>query len=411
MHPGAGDSRPPDRGKVTHPGAPMPTFQPRQDTMATPSVKSSALGRLLAPAALGAAMLGACSDGQPLAAPEPGALPSPPAKTLVAFDCNGSTTARTLSCRAVNPATGGANAALIGGQGTYVQLSSTNVSYNPGTELFTADLTVQNLLNEAIGTPDGVTADPQGIQVFFHQGPVVTSGEGDITVDAPTGTFTAQDQPYYTYSEILAKDQVSSSQTWTLQMPPSVETFSFRLYVETDIQYLLVINEVLANPTAAVAIEQNGEWFEIYNAGTRPVNLQDLVIADSAASGRRPYHLISSPVLVPSGGYVTLGSTTNTTSNGGVTIDYAYGGALVLANSLDAVKIARVVGTDTLTIDRTQYASAAISAKDGVSRELINPALDNANMDGSNWADASVTAVYGAGGRGTPRAQNSTYTP
>jgi hypothetical protein len=79
------------------------------------------------------------------------------------------------------------------------------------------------------------------------------------------------------------------------------------------------------------------------------VNLQNLVIADSAASGRRPYHLIAASLVVPSGGYVVLGNTTNTTNNGGVPIDYAYGAALALANSLDAVKIARVYGTDTLT--------------------------------------------------------------
>jgi len=75
------------------------------------------------------------------------------------------------------------------------------------------------------------------------------------------------------------------------------------------------------------------------------------------------------------------------------------------------VKIGRVYGNDTLTIDRTQYSQASVSAKDGVSRELKNPALDNSNMDGSNWGDASVTAVYGSGGRGTPKAQNSAYTP
>lgn len=33
-------------------------------------------------------------------------------------------------------------------------------------------------------------------------------------------------------------------------------------------------------------------------------------------------------------------------------------------------------------------------------------------MDGSNWDTPLVTAVYGtSGGRGTPQAQNSTYTP
>ncbi|HYR11057.1 MAG TPA: hypothetical protein VEQ60_24970, partial [Longimicrobium sp.] len=89
----------------------------------------------------------------------------------------------------------------------------------------------------------------------------------------------------------------------------------------------------------------------------------------------------------------------------------AYGGSLAFANSLDALKVARVYGTDTLTLDRTQYSNASISAQEGISRELKNPALDNSNMDGSNWGSASVTSVYGAGGRGTPKAQNSTYTP
>jgi len=153
---------------------------------------------------------------------------------------------------------------------------------------------------------------------------------------------------------------------------------------------------------------------EMYNAGSRPVNLKGLVIADSAASGRRPYHLISTDLVVPSGGYVTVGGSTSSTNNGGATVDYSYGGALALASSLDAFKIARVYGTDTLTLDRTQYAQASTSAQDGVSRELKNPALDNSNMDGSNWASALVTSTYTNGtvtNRGTPKAQNSTYTP
>jgi hypothetical protein len=118
--------------------------------------------------------------------------------------------------------------------------------------------------------------------------------------------------------------------------------------------------------------------------------------------------------VVPPGGYVVLGGSTNSTTNLGAPVDYSWGGSVMLSNSLDAFKISRVYGTDTLTIDRTQYAQASVSAQDGVSRELKNPALDNSNMDGSNWASALVTATYTNGvetSRGTPRAQNSTYTP
>jgi hypothetical protein len=360
---------------------------------------------------LGAAVLGACSDVQPIA-PRQQARPIPQGM-LQALDCTASITEGTLRCAAAVPTAGQASGVIYGGQNFYVTLAASNLNYNAGTEIFELDVTVQNLMNEAIGTPDGTTPDPEGVRVFFYDDPVSIDGPGTVSVYEPDGTafFTSADQPYFAYPEILDKDEVSAAHTWTFQVQNGVNAFRFRVLIETDIQYLLVINEVMVNPSGPTVSDTDLEWFELYNAGTRTVDLQNLVIADSSASGRQPYHPIASPVNVPSGGYVVLGNSTNTTLNGGATVDYAYGGALSLANSLDAVKIARVYGTDTVTIDRTQYSNAAVSAQSGISRELKNPALDNSNMDGSNWASALVTAVYGSGGRGTPKAQNSTYTP
>jgi hypothetical protein len=372
-----------------------------------------ARARHLVPLVLFAAVLGACADRQPTALEGMNA-PDLPARVLQAFDCTANVRSATLRCEPARTGTGLASGVLIGGQNTYVRLASTNLSYDDQAEVFQFDATVQNLMNEAIGTPDGVVADPDGIQVFFVSEPATSGGTGEVTIlnATATGFFTAADQPYFAYPEILDKDETSSALTWQFGVPTTVTSFSFTVLLEADVQYLLVINEVLANPNGAVTSEQPLEWVELYNAGTRPVDLQNLVIADSAASGRRPYHLINTSVVVPSGGYVVLGGSTNTTLNGGAPVDYSYGTALnQLANSLDAVKIARVYGNDTLTVDRTQYAQASTSAKEGISRELKNPALDNSNMDGSNWDDAAVTAVYGSGGRGTPKAQNSTYTP
>ncbi len=380
--------------------------------MHSSTLRAPRMGQLLALFVLGSATA-ACSDGQPLGARNQ--TVKLPATTVQAMDCVATETA--MNCAPAAPATGGASAAIFSGQNIYVRLSSSNASYDAGTEIFSVDVTVQNLMNEAIGTPDGVTPDPEGIRVFFADGPSSTSGPGEVTVENADGTafLTAANQPFHRYTEVLSKDEVSSVKTWQFRKPASVTAFNFRVYLETDVQYLLVINEVLANPANFNATpDVTGEWVELYNAGTRPVDLQGLVIADSAASGRRPYHLISSSVVVAPGGYVVLGSTTNTTQNGGVPVDYAWGtGIINLQNSLDAFKISRLYGAapDTLTLDRTQYASAAVSAQDGVSRELKNPALDNSNMDGGNWADASVTSVYGPGGRGTPKAQNSAYTP
>jgi hypothetical protein len=362
----------------------------------------------LSAAAFALAAAAACSDGGP-ASPEP--ILRDPVEQVARLYCEATVATGRVRC-APTDGSGGPRTDLIGGQGQFLQLASSNVAYNAGTEEFSFDVTVQNLMPEAIGTPDGTVQDPNGIRVAFHTGPTVTGGTGVITVANAdgTGTFTGSNQPYFQYDEILSQNEVSGAKTWILSIPATVTTFAFSVVVSTEVQPLLVINELLANPGGTIT-DASGEWFEIYNAGARAVEMQGFVIADSAASGRRPYHLINSPLSVPAGGYVVLGNTTNTTNNGGVTVDYAYGSAMAFANSLDALKIARVFGTDTLTIDRTQYSSAAISAQNGISRELLNPALDNSNMDGSNWGDALVTAVYGPGGRGTPKAQNSTFTP
>jgi hypothetical protein len=208
---------------------------------------------------------------------------------------------------------------------------------------------------------------------------------------------------------------VSSAKHWQFNVPSTVTNFTFTVYISATTQAMLVINEVLTNPGGVIS-DANGEWFEVYNAGTRAVEMQGYIFADSSAAGRRPYNLINTSLVIQPGAYLVFGETANTTNNGGVPVDYVYGAGMTLANSLDAIKISRIFveasGTpDTLTIDYVHYASAAISAQNGIARELKNPALDNLEMDGSNWADALVTSVYGPGGRGTPKAQNSTFTP
>lgn len=352
---------------------------------------------------IAAAVLAAACADQPTA-PEPAAAPEN-AVAVAALDCRAVIATRQLTCG--ETASGSARRAVVGGQGTNVRLTSSNLSSAGG--VFSFDVTVQNLLPEAMGTPDGLRVDTAGISVFFASGPTVTGGTGSAAVANADGAgdFTADDQPYFRWNEKLAQGQVSSPRTWRIAYDPGVTAIGFRVYVRAELQPLLVINELMANPGGSIA-EAAGEWFEVYNAGRFPVQMQGMVIADSAAAGRRPYHRVAAALVVQPGAYATFGENANTTSNGGVPVDYVYGGALSLANTLDAVKVARVYGTDTLTLDRAQYATAP---QDGVSRELKNPALDNASIDGGNWADALATAVYGPGGRGTPKARNSTYTP
>ncbi len=322
-----------------------------------------------------------------------------PQGTRMVYDCQGGTTGSGWMTCSPSELSGGMN----------LWLTDSNLSVSGNVMRF--DLTVQNLMPEGVGTPDGVMVDTAGIRVFIASASagfaVAHNGDGDKALYSGGAA-----RPYFTYPQKLAKDEVSAARTLELTFTPGTTTFNFQLYVVAEVQPLLVINEVMVNPAGLTAADTDLEWFEVYNAGQLSVQMEGMLIADSAGSGRRPYHRIASSVVVPAGGYVVMGMSSNTTLNGGVPVDYAYGSGALVFNSVDAVKISRLYAAgDTLTLDRTQFANIGISSQSGVARELKNPWLDNSNMDGSNWGDASVTSVYGTGGRGTPKAQNSAYTP
>ncbi len=143
---------------------------------------------------------------------------------------------------------------ILGGQGMYVQLRSSNVSYDASTQIFRADVTVQNLTALNLGTPDGSTVT--GVKVFFHSGPTVTSGAGTVTVANAdgTGTFTGTDQPYFLYNEILPTGQVSSGKTWQWSVPSTVAFFTFQVLVDAAVQDFFVLTvSVLGGGTVTSA--------------------------------------------------------------------------------------------------------------------------------------------------------------
>src|SRR2546426_1041622 len=164
-------------------------------------------------------------------------MPSgPAAEPLVArlITCRADVRGGTLACSqpTLTP-TGRISADLVlGGQGTYVALRSSNVSYSAGTATFQADVTVENLTVLPLGTADGGTVT--GVKVFFSSGPTVTSGTGTVTVANPdgTGTFTGTSQPYFLYNEILPTGQVSSGKTWQWSVPSTVGFFTFQVLVD-----------------------------------------------------------------------------------------------------------------------------------------------------------------------------------
>jgi hypothetical protein len=192
-------------------------------------------------AALLAITAAACSDRANPVTPTPSGPGGEPSKplTVQALACRGDRGKLTLSCAPAGPEAGGpAGNITVGGQNVNVKVTSSNVAYNSGTGQFTFDVTVQNLIEQPMGTVDGTTLDPGGVRVFFSAGPTVTSGTGIASVlPDGFGTFTAAGQAFYQYNQVLVQNATSSARTWTLIMPPTVGTFDFLLYISAPVQF------------------------------------------------------------------------------------------------------------------------------------------------------------------------------
>jgi len=126
----------------------------------------------------------------------------------------------------------------LGQQGTNVSLAQVgNSTYDSGTQLFTINVTVQNLTTQPLGTTDGRTPSAQGIRVFFFILPTVYRGSGIVTIHNPSGTaaFTAAGQPYFQYAGLLPGNGTSDPAPWQFDVPTTALSFGFKVYVAVQL--------------------------------------------------------------------------------------------------------------------------------------------------------------------------------
>lgn len=157
----------------------------------------------------------------------------------------------------------------------------------------------------------------------------------------------------------------------------------------------IVINEIMANPDSVA--DSAGEYVELFNYGTTPIDLQNWIIADNFG-----VDTIKTSLVVPGGGYVLLGANADPALNGGIQVDFDFKSDIALANTADRFTLKDPTGT---TIDSVAYVSGGVSV--GASRGVMDPSADNSNVNGANWI--VQTSVYNTRDKGTPRAQNDGY--
>lgn len=174
-----------------------------------------------------------CTDRSPVG---PDSRPTGAFRMLALVACTVDTRAGTVVCRETGAGQGdGPSLAILGKN--QIKMASANVVSDTAAGRFSFDATVQNLLLEPIGTPDGITTT--GIKVFVESGPTATSytvgDTGRVWVVNADGqaTFSAANQPYFRYDTLLASNAVSAPKRWIYGLSKTVKTFSFTVRVFT----------------------------------------------------------------------------------------------------------------------------------------------------------------------------------
>ncbi len=162
----------------------------------------------------------------------------------------------------------------------------------------------------------------------------------------------------------------------------------------------LVLTEIHKNsdPTP----DETGEWFEVQNVSFAEVDLCGVLLSDLGTDT----HIVASSVRVGAGGYAVFGRSSDTATNGGVTVDYVFDGArFQLGNDEDELVLS-LAGAE---LDRVIYDQKLFPDVKGRSMQL--QVVDTTSNDtGANWCEG--TATYGTDGNvGTPGAVNDVCRP
>lgn len=158
------------------------------------------------------------------------------------------------------------------------------------------------------------------------------------------------------------------------------------------------INELMGDPANAESASW-GEWFEVRNNGSEPVDLQGWRIL-SGGSGQ-PAHTISASVIVPAGGYAVLGRGFDFNRNGGVNIDYNYFTGSSSTIWLDNNDYLVLLDGSQALVDSVSWTSLPR----GVTKGLRPGVAPVSNADGAEWGFSTTT--FGDGDYGTPGAENT----
>ena len=162
----------------------------------------------------------------------------------------------------------------------------------------------------------------------------------------------------------------------------------------------LIITEIMPDPTAVS--DANGEWFEIYNDTGVGLNLDGLGFMDDGSDD----FTVSGDLYLPADEYLVLGKSADTSTNGGLDVDYEYGSGMGLTNTSDEIHIY----TPSDFIDSVAWDNGATFPDQAGATIALDPGTSAADNDsGFSWCEG--TSTYGEGDLGTPGVENDACPP
>ncbi|MBN1944226.1 MAG: lamin tail domain-containing protein, partial [Bradymonadales bacterium] len=213
------------------------------------------------------------------------------------------------------------------------------------------------------------------------------AGSGDISQDPLFVNPAAKDYRVHGWSPA-----VDTGIEWTLTTDfdgnarPSGVTFdlgAFEIQI-VALQRELVITEVMANPLN----EATGEYIELYNPGTQPIDIDGLAISDGDSTDAIVVYPSASTTLVPAGGYALVLDRDHIAGS-----TYDIPGSAVLLSVPNAAIGSGLSTADPITLTRFGFQISTYSHPfnpgDGLSVERIDP-------DGPDTAENWVTSPCGA---------------
>jgi len=301
------------------------------------------------------------------------------------------------------------------------EILSFYIDYHAGAHKFSADEYGSTFTSDALSADivsNDFTVDVVATKLVFNSVPSdinintdftaevwATDANGNLDInDASSVTLTSSGGGTLSSSnsQTLTESLSNGIYSWTGLQNDTEETFnlnaddagSFDLISSSITAYAtgvaipgsIFISEFMADPDGGSGeiTDANGEYIELYNSNSFPVDIDGWVISDDGTDT----HTISngSALEIPATGFLVIGLNSTTPDNGDYTTDYVYTG-VTLANSVDEIVLTNSGATE---ISRVNYDTGnGWTITTGSSLIFTGTASDD-NSDTTLWITSSL---------------------